>query len=495
MKNQKEMIRERLDKEEGTLFNHGRRRVALVYPSPYKVGMASLGFQTIYDRLNALPDTAAERSFLPDDVQLKTKEPLLTFESMSPVSDFPVIAFSVSYEVEITGIFEILSRSGISPLRAERKPSDPLIVVGGPLTFSNPLPLAPFIDVIAMGEGESLLEDWMQISFSGAPRSEVLKLLADKPGFFVPEHHEIGAETETGTGTELPALVSADDASLPARSVIMTPDSVLPSMFLTEVERGCSRGCTFCVMRRSPLGGMRAVAPEKIFAGLPPLEKARRVGLVGAAVSDHPKIQEIVHTLVDEGRELGLSSIRADRLTEEFVADLKRGGYRTLTVASDGATQELRDSLGKKIKEKHLLEAARLAKEVQMRQLKVYMMLGVPGERDEDIDELAEFTLAQVKEAGRTRVALGVAPFVAKKNTPLDGTPFAGIKVVDKRVTRLRKLLRGKAEIRPVSSRWAWVEYELAQGGPKTGLAAYEAWKNGGRFSDWRKALATVESL
>jgi len=211
------------------------------------------------------------------------------------------------------------------------------------------------------------------------------------------------------------------------------------------------------------------------------------VGLVGAAVTDHPRIVELLRALVDAGREVGVSSLRADRLSQELVDTLRRGGARTLTVASDGASQRMRDLVDRKHSEEQLLRAARYAAAAGLERLKVYSMVGLPLEEDADVDELVRFT----RELSRiVPVALGVAPFVAKRHTPLDGSPFAGIRTVERRLAQLRTGLRGKADVRPTSARWAWVEYMLAQCGPEAGLAALEAWRAGGTFAAFRRAFA-----
>jgi radical SAM superfamily enzyme YgiQ (UPF0313 family) len=259
-------------------------------------------------------------------------------------------------------------------------------------------------------------------------------------------------------------------------------------MFLIEPERGCHRGCTYCVMRRSTNGGMRLVPPERVKSLVP--ADARRVGLVGAAVTDHPGLPEILRFLVESGREVGISSLRADRLTDEIVGLLKRGGYRTLTTASDGASERMRDVIERRTKERHLLAAAALCRTHGMKQLKLYMMLGLPRETDADIDELARFSLELARVA--PRVALGIAPFVAKRNTPLDGAPFEPIESIDAKLARLRAALQGRVEIRPTSPKWAWIEYRLAQGGFAAGRAAAQAARAGGRFADWKAALASV---
>jgi radical SAM superfamily enzyme YgiQ (UPF0313 family) len=472
-----ERIRARLAEEVGTLRREASRRVALVYPSPYEIALSSLGYQSIYRLINEVDDWAAERSFLPDDVNQfrRSRLPLLTYEGEQPVGSFPVIAFSVAYELELTGLFDCLELSGLPLLAADRNERHPLIVAGGPLTFSNPLPLGRFVDLVILGEAEELVPQLLRALAEEPDRAKLLSALANQPGFWVPAIH----------GEHLGPIGKAPDELLPARSQVITPNTELRSMFLVEPERGCSRGCTYCVMRRSTNGGMRKVAPETVLSLIP--EHARRVGLVGAAVTDHPKIREIVRGIVDSGREVGISSLRADRLDDELVSLLARGGYRTLTTASDGASERLREQILRKTKEKHLVHAAELAKAHGMKTLKLYEMVGLPGETTDDLDELIRFSreLAKI-----IPLALGIAPFVAKRNTPLDGVPYAGIREVDAKLEHLRTGLKGTVDVRPTSARWAWVEYVLAQGGMEAGTRALSAHRTGGSFSAWKKAFA-----
>lgn len=257
-------------------------------------------------------------------------------------------------------------------------------------------------------------------------------------------------------------------------------------MFLIEPERGCSRGCTYCVMRRTTNGGMRTVPPARVLELIP--ASARRVGLVGAAVTDHPRIVELVRTLAAQGREVGISSLRADRLCArpELVTLLARAGAKTLTTAADGASERLRTALDRKTTASQLLRTAELAREAGFRQLKLYLMVGLPGEEDRDLDELAELA-GEISRVIPLR--FGCAPFVAKRNTPMDGAPFTPIDETERRIAYLRARLRGRAEIRPTSARWAWVEYMLAQGDANAGLAAEDAWRAGGSFAAWRRSF------
>jgi len=465
--------------ESGTLFKEAETRIALVYPSPYRVAMSSLGYQQIYRTLHGMPGIAADRAMLPDPGAREAR--FETIETGRPVGSYPMLAYSVAYELEVAGLVETLELASIPVLREERDHRHPLIVAGGPLTFSNPAPLAPFCDVIVVGEGEELAMQVVTLAREvGFDREKLWALIANTPGYYLPHIH----------GETVPKVAQVDDALLPARSAIVTPHTELAGMYMTEAARGCSRGCTYCVMRRSTNGGMRIIPREAIIAGIP--EGTKRVGLVGAAVTDHPDVAAIVRDVVDGGRAVGISSLRADKLTDELVGLLARGGYRTLTVAGDGASERMRRVIERSTQAKHLLRSAELAKVHRLHTLKIYMMLGVPSETDADVDELVE--LSKELAAIHPKVAYGLAPFVAKRNTPLDGTDFAGIDLVESRIARLRKGLaaaglRGKVVVRPTSARWAWVEYMIAQGESNSGLAVMDAYRAGGSFAAYKQAF------
>ncbi len=477
-----ERIRRRLADERGRIAKQAPFTVGLCYPSPYRVGMSSLGYQRIYRALMEAPGVACERAFLDDecesDPSLPPERPL-TYESLRSLDDLPVLAFSVAYELEIAGLIRMLQAAGIPPRRRDRDERHPLVIAGGPLTFSNPAPLGALVDAIVVGEADSRTVTVIRAVEGATGRAGKLDAMAKIPHVFVPTHHAV-----------LPPVGAEDDAQLPAFSAIRTPHTELRDMFLIETERGCSRGCSYCVMRRSTNGGMRIVPAEVILETIPHDE--RRVGLVGAAVSDHPQIVEIVNTLADRGCEVGLSSLRPDKLarSDAFVAALARVGYRTLTTAMDGTSVRVRERLDRRAKPEQLVRCAELAKKHGMDRLKLYLMIGTPGETDEDVDECAAFT----SELSRiVPVALGIAPFCAKRNTPLDGAPFAGIDVVDHRLERLRRGLKGRADVRATSAKWAWVEYVLAQGGEAEGLAVIEAVDAGGSYRAYRKAFEALE--
>ncbi|KYF67124.1 B12-binding domain-containing radical SAM protein [Sorangium cellulosum] len=471
-------IRRRLASEIGRIDKQAPFRVALSYPSPYRAGMSSLGFLQIYKMIQAEPGMACERAFLPDDEGQGAEGAPVTYEGLRPLSDFPVIALSVAYELELAGVARLLELAGLPALREERDGRHPFVLAGGPLTFSNPLPLAVFADAILMGEADTLAVEVLRLLRDAPSREAALDELARVPHVFVPARH----------GAEMPPVAQCDSALLPAWSPIRAEETELSNMFLIEAERGCSRGCTYCVMRRSTNGGMRIVPKERLLELIP--EDARRVGLVGAAVSDHPKIVEVVRTLAERGCEVGLSSLRPDRLTDEFVGALRLAGYKTLTTAMDGTSERVRETLERRARPRHLQRAAELARQHGMNRLKLYLMVGVPGETDEDVDECVSF----VAELSRVvPVALGIAPFCPKRNTPLHGARFAGIDVVNKRLDRLRRGLRGRADVRATSARWAWVEAVLAAGGEAEGRAVLQAVHAGGSFRDYERAFEKIK--
>ncbi len=451
--------------------------------------MSSLGFQAVYRAWNAIDGAFCDRAFLPDEAgqverMLAGRQRLTGFDTGRPVGEFDLIGVSLAYELELPGLIRCLQLAGLQPLAADRDRRDPPVVLGGPLSFSNPLPAYPFADVVVLGEAEGVITELLRVWMQCAEKAELLEAARGLPGVVVPALD----------GPRVVPLARAPDQDLPARSAFITPDTELTDMFLIEPERGCHRPCTYCVMRRPESrdallagGGMRLVTPERVLELVP--EQARRVGLVGAAVTDHPRIKEVIGGLVESGREIGISSLRADRLDDELAALLRQGGYRTLTTAADGASERLRKEIRRQTRAKHLLRAAELVRDHKFRELKLYMMLGLPSETDADVDELAELSL-QLRSVAR--VSLSIAPFVSKRNTPLGGLPYAGIKTVERRITRLKKALKGKVKVRPTSARWAWVEHRLAQAGVEGAQAALAATAAGGAYGDWKRAFEAL---
>ena len=479
----RQTIERRKDSERAPLFARGQRRLAVVYPSPYRAGMSSLGYQRILTLLRDA-DLSAERAFLPDDVGAwrRSGAPLITYETGTPLRDFSILAVSLAYEAELIGLFDLLQLSGIPVLRRDRGPHDPQILLGGPISMASPAFLADFVDACLLGEGEDVVVPGVASWFDAETRDGWLDAIEALPGGWVPER----------AGMRIPPTAKASDAHLPARSAWLAPEAELSNMFLIEGERGCHRMCTFCVMRRTTNGGMRLVSASNIMGYVP--EEAEAVGLVGAAISDHPELVPLMASIIEAGKRVSLSSLRADQIARkpDIARLLRQSGTRTFTTASDGASERLRKQMKKTTTEAHLQACARQAGEHGFATFKLYMIIGAPGETDDDIDELVRFTKELAQQGKPARLAMGIAPFVAKRQTPLDGAPFAGMKTVERRMRTIKRGLGGIVDVRPVSARWAWLEHMLAQGGPEAGYALYRGWRQGGRFGNYRKAIERV---
>ena len=464
-------ITRRLKLERGTIYKHAKYRVGLLKPSNYFLSMSSLGLQVVYKLFNDCEDFCAQRAFLPDDVEHARS--ILCYESQTPIQNMDIIAISIAYELEIPDLIRCFKLMGLSPFARERDINAPLVLIGGPLSFSNMDTLKDVADCMILGEGEGLIEKFCEV-YRRYPHKKLFLEAAPRevPEIWTPETHD-----------KIPPCRFVDKSVLPAMSQILTPDTEFSDMFLIESERGCHRRCKFCVMRREETAGMRLVPADTVCALTP--KDVKKVGLVGAAVSDHPELIPMVERLVSEGHLVSLSSLRTDRVTDQLIDLLAESGLKTMTIAADGPTEALRKMLTKDVTEAQLLKAGQMARDRGMT-IKMYVMIGLPGETDEDIDEFARFV---TEGFGGMRISLGVSPFVSKRHTPLDNLPFAGIRVVENRLKRLQQTLRGKAEIRPVSAKWAFIEHAFAQGGPEMASIAVEAVNNGGKFSDWKRAM------
>ncbi len=471
--------REVLRDEVGTIRKDAPLRVALVYPSPYKVAMSSLGYQTLYRLFNELPGVCCERAMLDEPSQ---RERLRTLESGRPVADAAVIGLSVATEAEVALAARALIVAGVPPLEVDRRGQHhqlPLVVAGGPLTYADGSPLCALADVVLSGEAEDGLSALAELLIDGLTGEALFEKIAELPGAVVPALGEPTSSVE-------PA--QAHHRWLPAASVVTTPRAEFGDMFLIEPARGCPWRCSFCVMEP---GRFRAVATEEVLSQVP--DRAHRVGLVGSALLDHPKIDEIMERLVSSGRQVSLSSVRADRLNEEMMGWLVRGGARSLTIAADGASERLRRMVRKKVDRAALIRATELAARSGLRGVKLYAMVGLPSETDDDIAELCELALEL---SGHLPINLSVSPFVPKARTTLADASFAPLPVLRSRLALIRKRLRGHVELGSASVRAAWIENAVARGGFRAGLAAVEVANDGVySFAAWKRAFERHELL
>jgi radical SAM superfamily enzyme YgiQ (UPF0313 family) len=434
----------------------GSFRVALCWPNLYFVGMSNLGFQGVYELLNSHPDVVCERAFLPDDVDREDLEragsPLTSLETGTPLRDFDVVAFSVSFENDYLHLLHMLRLAGI-PLRAkDRGPNDPLVLMGGAALFLNPEPLAPFADVIGAGEAEALVPPLLEALLgAGSPR-EGLSRLTEKQGFYVPSRYEVRYHPDgTVAGYDGPGPVLRQRGwpgkmDLP-QSVILTPHTEMSMKFMVEISRGCPCMCRFCWAGYNYL-------PVRGFSRAAITSRARevraftdRIGLVSTAVCDHPEIDGIVDDLAGLGYQVSVASLRLDDLTPQFVFKLADTGVQGLTLAPECGSDRMRRILNKQFSNDEILDKATWIFENGIGNLKLYYMVGLPFEAHEDVEAIVTLT-EKIRErmlaVGRSRGRIGrihpsVNPFVPKPGTPYQWLPMEDPKETEKKLHFLRK--------------------------------------------------------
>jgi radical SAM superfamily enzyme YgiQ (UPF0313 family) len=491
----------------------GRVRVALAFPNTYFVGMSSLGFQTVYRLFNEIDQVVCERVFLPPkqelQAQLASGVPLLTLESQTPVRDFDVLAFSVSFEWDYTNVVTMLRLAGVEPRAAQRHARDPLVVIGGAVTFVNPEPLALFADVIAAGEGEVLIPDLAEALRDGGPRDAVLGRLVTRRGFYVPSFHDV-RYAANGTiaafvpvpGTAAPevvrkAAVKTTEALDPPSTSIFTPDTEFGSRLLVEVVRGCANLCRFCWAGYNYLP-VRAFPAERILElAARARPHAQRAGLVSIALCDHPEIARILRSLIDMGYSISPASLRLDDLTAPILGMLRESGERSITIAPEAGSDRLRRVINKTVTNREILDATELIFSSGMENLKLYYMIGLPTETDDDLVGIRDLTLQMrdamvrhARERGRIgRIVGSVNPLIPKPGTAYQWLPMEDPAVTDRKAKRLRQLLSGIDNVyfNIKSERHSYYQALLSLGDRRVAPAIEAAARNGG---NWRAAAA-----
>jgi len=482
--------RRRLSREQGAIIKDwgGRIPIGLIYPNSYYVGMSSLGIHVIYSRLNSYSNVVCERAFWERDNQIQ-KIPPLSLESQRPLTDFAVLAFSITYEVDYLNVIQVLKASGIPLYAAERDDRYPLVIAGGPCITANPLPLSPFFDLLCIGEAEPMLPAMLSILSEGinSKRDELLEALALLPGIYAPQYY-------SGAPVVRQWVANLDDS--PTTSTIITRDTELGDLYLIEVERGCNWGCRFCLVS-SAFRPMRFRSIESLIAEAEKgLKYRKRLGLVGPAVADHPQIEELMVKLRQMGAELSMSSLRVKPLSRVVLRELARGGARTISLAPEAGSQRLRQLIKKGISEDDALEAIDKVAELGIKQLKLYFMIGLPSEADEDIEGITRLALSckgilDRRQSG-TRLTLNIAPFVPKAGTPFQWLPMAPLSTLNRRLSLLKKSLPPRGiKLKVESPAWSEIQAVLARGDAK--VAEVLANMEDMSLAGWRQAASKCQ--
>lgn len=492
--------------------------VCFAYPNYYRTGMANLGFHTIYSLINRHTSFLCERVFLPDpqdeNIFRRDSIPLFSLESQKALADFDIIAFSVPFENDYPNILKILNFAGIPLSSHDRKENNPLIIGGGVSVTLNPEPLADFIDLFLLGEGEDILPEFLNVFENSHKlsynRSELLfHIQKEIEGAYVPQFYKVHytannlIENIEPINTAFPEKIKArhisDINAFTTDQCITNPASEFKDIFLTEVSRGCRRGCRFCaagfLYRPARFRNLKTLKPS--FAR--GIHEQKKIGLLGTAVSDHPKLLSLCRCIMDQEGEVAIGSFRLDRLDRDLVSMIRKLGIETVSLAPEAGSHRLRNLINKGITEEHIFNAAELLIENNIVNMRLYFMIGLPTETEDDIEAIIDTIkkiqhhVIKVSSGKRSfkRITLSVNQFVPKPVTPFQWNPLENVNTVKKRMRKIETALRKEPSVKVIHDlpKWNYIQALLSLGDRKVGNILLSSHQNNGNWPKVFKEL------
>lgn len=470
-------------------------RFALSYPNIYRTAMSSLGYQILYNMVNDREDSYAERIIYPS---------IRSLETNSPLKDFDIISFSLQYEQDYFNVLELLRTADIPLKREDRGEDDPLIMAGGPCASANPLPLSDYIDVFVIGEGELVLNDFLDLYYDLKTNNQPIKSNLDKflkiKGVYV---------SEFNNDVEIAVLSDMSDAYSIYSPVITETDDIelLPvfsNSILLNVSRGCTRGCRFCMSSYlyRPLREDNAENLFKIAKYTRDKTGLNKVSLIGAAVADYSKLNELIFALEEEGFQISTPSMRIESITHETLVSLKKSGLKTLTIAPE-SIYNLRLAINKNISDEIIFSVIKDAISLGLN-LKLYFLIGLPRETDEDIKELAMFmkkidsmkynidsNSKSSSKKSKVSIKFSVNPVIPKPHTPLQWESY-DLKAIKSKIKYLKKELRN-VNIKFDSAKMGLIQYILSCGDRDIGYLIEESVTRKVSLKEWRNNIPSYD--
>ncbi|MEZ4528846.1 MAG: radical SAM protein [Desulfobacterales bacterium] len=489
--------------------NGGLIRVALVYPNTYFVGMSNLGFQTVYRLLNEMAHVVCERAFLPDAASSDPAR-IRTEESGSLLSDFHILAFSISFESDFPHVLTVLEAAGLPFDAAQRDDTHPLILAGGVACFLNPEPIADFMDCFLLGEAEELLPPFFQVFDPDANRKEMLKKLARNiPGLYVPAFYRC-AYREDGTLDSFEPLCDVprkiervfvkDLSCTKTCSTLLTPDTAFSQTWLVETGRGCPHGCRFCsagYVYRPPRFRPADLLKECMKEGS---RHTHKIGLMGAAVSDLPGIGELCAAYADADMRISFSSLRADALTPQLLETLRQSRVKTATIAPDAGSERMRQVINKGLREADILNAADLLVSNGIPNIKLYFMIGLPAETEADVlaiaglcEKIRQHFVQSSRAKGRIgTITVSLNSFVPKPVTPFQWAAMEEMRSLREKQKIIKAVLKKIPNVRldHDTPRQAYFQALLSRGDRRLSRLLLHLHENRG---NWAKTLKEAE--